>query len=120
MRKVSSTRAAPKEWTRSRRASAADSRAHPGGHHGGADVLGLSAGGVLKPDMVKRMAKDPLILALANPTPEILPEEAKAVRADAITRDGPLRLSKPGQQRPVLSLLFRGAVDEVKQPSTRR
>src|SRR3989440_4613865 len=46
----------------------------------GADIfLGLSAGGVLKPDMVKRMAKDPLLLALANPTPEILPEEAKAV-----------------------------------------
>src|SRR6202051_2333191 len=47
----------------------------------GADIfLGLSAGGVLKPDMVKRMAKDPLILALANPTPEIAPEDAKGVR----------------------------------------
>ena len=47
----------------------------------GADIfLGLSAGGVLKPEMVARMAKDPLILALANPTPEIMPEEAVAAR----------------------------------------
>jgi Malic enzyme len=51
----------------------------------GADVfLGVSAGGVLKPEMVKRMAKDPLILALANPNPEIAPEDAKAVRPDTI------------------------------------
>src|SRR6266542_1716712 len=54
-----------------------------------ADIfLGLSAGGVLKPDMVKKMAGDPLILALANPTPEIAPEEAKAVRPDAIIATG--------------------------------
>jgi len=55
----------------------------------GADVfLGLSAAGVLKPDMVKEMARDPLILALANPNPEIAPEEAKAVRPDAIIATG--------------------------------
>ena len=48
----------------------------------GADIfLGLSAGGVLKPDMVKRMAPQPLILALANPNPEIEPEEALVRRA---------------------------------------
>src|SRR6202022_4889316 len=47
----------------------------------GADIfLGLSAGGVLKPEMVARMAAGPLIMALANPTPEIMPEEALAVR----------------------------------------
>src|SRR5205823_7127151 len=47
----------------------------------GADIfLGLSAGGVLKPEMVAAMAPNPLILALANPNPEILPEDAKAVR----------------------------------------
>ncbi|WP_332871341.1 malic enzyme-like NAD(P)-binding protein, partial [Rhodoferax ferrireducens] len=47
----------------------------------GADIfLGLSAGGVLKPEMVKTMARDPIILAMANPTPEISPEEALAVR----------------------------------------
>ena len=53
---------------------------------GGADVfLGLSAGGVLTQDMVGKMAAKPLILALANPTPEILPEEVRAVR-DAFAR----------------------------------
>ena len=78
----------------------------------GADIfLGLSAGGVLKPDMVKRMAKDPLILALANPTPEILPEEAKAVRPDAIIATG--RSDYPNQVNNVLCFpfLFRGALD---------
>src|SRR3954447_6376888 len=78
----------------------------------GADIfLGLSAGGVLKPDMVKRMAKDPLIPALANPTPEILPEEAKAVRPDAIIATG--RSDYPNQVNNVLCFpfLFRGALD---------
>ena len=77
-----------------------------------ADIfLGLSAGGVLKPDMVKRMAKDPLILALANPTPEILPEDAKAVRPDAIIATG--RSDYPNQVNNVLCFpfLFRGALD---------
>jgi malate dehydrogenase (oxaloacetate-decarboxylating)(NADP+) len=78
----------------------------------GADVfLGLSVGGVLKPDMVKRMARDPLILALANPTPEIAPEEAKAVRPDAIIATG--RSDYPNQVNNVLCFpfLFRGALD---------
>jgi malate dehydrogenase (oxaloacetate-decarboxylating)(NADP+) len=78
----------------------------------GADVfLGLSAGGVLKPEMVKRMAQDPLILALANPTPEIAPEDAKAVRPDAIIATG--RSDYPNQVNNVLCFpfLFRGALD---------
>ena len=78
----------------------------------GADIfLGLSAGGVLKPDMVERMAKDPLILALANPTPEISPEDAKAVRPDAIIATG--RSDYPNQVNNVLCFpfLFRGALD---------
>jgi malate dehydrogenase (oxaloacetate-decarboxylating)(NADP+) len=78
----------------------------------GADIfLGLSAGGVLKSDMVKRMARDPLILALANPMPEIMPEEAKAVRPDAIIATG--RSDYPNQVNNVLCFpfLFRGALD---------
>jgi malate dehydrogenase (oxaloacetate-decarboxylating)(NADP+) len=79
---------------------------------GGADVfLGLSAGGVLKPEMVKLMAKDPLIFALANPTPEILPEEATAVRPDAILATG--RSDYPNQVNNALCFpyIFRGALD---------
>ena len=78
----------------------------------GADVfLGLSAGGVLKADMVKQMARDPLILALANPTPEIAPDQAKAVRPDAIIATG--RSDYPNQVNNVLCFpfLFRGALD---------
>ena len=78
----------------------------------GADVfLGVSAGGVLKPEMVKRMAKDPLILALANPNTEIAPEDAKAVRPDAIIATG--RSDYPNQVNNVLCFpfLFRGALD---------
>ena len=78
----------------------------------GADVfLGLSAGGVLKADMVRKMAKDPLILALANPNPEIDPEEAKAVRPDAIIATG--RTDYPNQVNNVLCFpyIFRGALD---------
>ncbi|MFN6100666.1 MAG: malic enzyme-like NAD(P)-binding protein, partial [Burkholderiales bacterium] len=68
---------------------------------GNADVfLGLSAGGVLKPDMVKSMAARPLILALANPTPEILPEEVLKVRSDAIMATG--RTDYPNQVNNVL------------------
>ncbi|MGZ8927752.1 MAG: NADP-dependent malic enzyme [Methylobacter sp.] len=77
-----------------------------------ADVfLGLSAGGVLKPDMVKSMAPRPLIMGLANPTPEILPEEVKAVRADAIIATG--RSDYPNQVNNVLCFpyIFRGALD---------
>ena len=78
----------------------------------GADVfLGLSAGGVLKPDMVQTMAPRPLIFALANPTPEILPEEVKAVRGDAIMATG--RSDYPNQVNNVLCFpyIFRGALD---------
>ena len=79
---------------------------------GGADVfLGLSAGGVLKPEMVAKMAAKPLILALANPTPEILPEEVRAVRDDAIIATG--RSDYPNQVNNVLCFpfIFRGALD---------
>ena len=78
----------------------------------GADVfLGLSAGGVLKADMVKAMAKNPLIFALANPDPEIRPEDAKAVRPDAILASG--RSDYPNQVNNVLCFpfIFRGALD---------
>jgi malate dehydrogenase (oxaloacetate-decarboxylating)(NADP+) len=78
----------------------------------GADIfLGLSAGGVLKPEMVAHMAKDPLIFALANPTPEIAPEAAKAVRPDAIIATG--RTDYPNQVNNVLCFpyIFRGALD---------
>lgn len=78
----------------------------------GADIfLGLSAGGVLKPDMVARMAPNPLIMALANPNPEILPEEAKEVRPDAMLCTG--RSDYPNQVNNVLCFpyIFRGALD---------
>ncbi|MGX4643372.1 NADP-dependent malic enzyme [Massilia sp. SYSU DXS3249] len=78
----------------------------------GADIfLGLSAGGVLKQDMVATMAPNPLILALANPNPEILPEDAKAVRSDAIIATG--RSDYPNQVNNVLCFpyMFRGALD---------
>ncbi len=78
----------------------------------GADVfLGLSAGGVLKPEMVAKMAARPLIFALANPTPEILPEEVKAVRSDAIMATG--RSDYPNQVNNVLCFpyIFRGTLD---------
>jgi malate dehydrogenase (oxaloacetate-decarboxylating)(NADP+) len=79
---------------------------------GGADIfLGLSAGGVLKPEMVAQMSERPLILALANPTPEILPEEARAVRPQAILATG--RSDYPNQVNNVLCFpfIFRGALD---------
>ena len=78
----------------------------------GADVfLGLSAGGVLKQDMVKSMAATPLIFALANPNPEIDPEDVKAVRDDAIMATG--RTDYPNQVNNVLCFpyIFRGALD---------
>ncbi len=78
----------------------------------GADIfLGLSAGGVLKPDMVASMAEKPLVFALANPTPEIMPEEVKAVRDDAIMATG--RTDYPNQVNNVLCFpyIFRGALD---------
>jgi malate dehydrogenase (oxaloacetate-decarboxylating)(NADP+) len=78
----------------------------------GADIfLGLSAAGVLKQDMVRTMATRPLILALANPNPEITPEEVKAVRDDAIMATG--RTDYPNQVNNVLCFpyIFRGALD---------
>ena len=78
----------------------------------GADVFfGLSAAGALKPEMVARMAERPIILAMANPTPEILPEVAKAVRPDCLIATG--RSDYPNQVNNVLCFpfIFRGALD---------
>jgi malate dehydrogenase (oxaloacetate-decarboxylating)(NADP+) len=78
----------------------------------GADIfLGLSTGGVLKPDMVAGMAENPIILAMANPDPEILPEDAHAVRPDCIIGTG--RSDYPNQVNNVLCFpyMFRGALD---------
>ena len=78
----------------------------------GADIfLGLSTADVLKPEMVKTMARDPLILAMANPDPEILPDAAKAVRPDVIIGTG--RSDYPNQVNNVLCFpfMFRGALD---------
>ncbi|NDB12729.1 MAG: hypothetical protein EBX54_12620, partial [Betaproteobacteria bacterium] len=77
-----------------------------------ADIfLGLSAGGVLKPEMVSRMAPHPLVFALANPEPEILPDLAKAARPDAVIATG--RTDYPNQVNNVLCFpfIFRGALD---------
>jgi len=77
-----------------------------------ADVfLGCSSAGVLKPDMVKKMGAKPLILALANPEPEIRPEDAKAARPDVIIATG--RSDYPNQVNNVLCFpfIFRGALD---------
>ncbi|WP_189455015.1 NADP-dependent malic enzyme [Cognatilysobacter bugurensis] len=87
----------------------------------GADIfLGLSAGGVLKPEMVAKMAERPIILALANPYPEILPEHARAVRPDCIIATG--RSDYPNQVNNALCFpyIFRGALDvgaqEINEP----
>ena len=79
---------------------------------GGADIfLGLSAPNVLTQDMVKRMADKPLVMALANPTPEIMPDEARAARPDAMICTG--RSDFPNQVNNVLCFpfIFRGALD---------
>ncbi|MEX3009467.1 NADP-dependent malic enzyme [Hoeflea sp. TYP-13] len=78
----------------------------------GADVfLGLSAANVLKPDMLSQMAENPLIMALANPTPEIMPEDARKARPDAMICTG--RSDFPNQVNNVLCFpyIFRGALD---------
>jgi len=78
----------------------------------GADIfLGLSAPGVLKPEMVARMAERPLVFALANPVPEIMPEQVRSVRPDAVIATG--RSDYPNQVNNVLCFpfLFRGALD---------
>ena len=87
----------------------------------GADVfLGLSAGKVLTQDMVRQMAPKPLILALANPTPEILPELIKEVRNDAVICTG--RTDYPNQVNNVLCFpfIFRGALDVGATTITRQ
>jgi malate dehydrogenase (oxaloacetate-decarboxylating)(NADP+) len=86
----------------------------------GADVfLGLSAGGVLKAEMVRRMAARPLILALANPEPEIRPEVAKQAKPDAVIATG--RSDYPNQVNNVLCFpfIFRGALDVGASTITR-
>jgi malate dehydrogenase (oxaloacetate-decarboxylating)(NADP+) len=86
----------------------------------GADIfLGLSAGGVLKQDMVRKMANRPVIMALANPTPEILPEQALEVRSDAVLCTG--RADYPNQVNNVLCFpfIFRGALDAGATTITR-
>jgi malate dehydrogenase (oxaloacetate-decarboxylating)(NADP+) len=86
----------------------------------GADVfLGVSAGGVLKPEMVKRMGARPLILALANPEPEIRPEVARAAKPDAVIATG--RSDYPNQVNNVLCFpfVFRGALDVGASAITR-
>ncbi len=78
----------------------------------GADIfLGLSAAGALKPEWVAKMARQPIIFAMANPVPEIMPEDAKAVRPDAIIATG--RSDYPNQVNNVLGFpfIFRGALD---------
>jgi malate dehydrogenase (oxaloacetate-decarboxylating)(NADP+) len=78
----------------------------------GADVfLGLSAAGALKPEMVKAMAREPIIFAMANPDPEIRPEDAREVKPDAIIATG--RSDYPNQVNNVLGFpfIFRGALD---------
>ncbi len=78
----------------------------------GADIfLGLSAAGALKPEWVANMADRPIIFAMANPVPEIMPEDAKAVRPDAIIATG--RSDYPNQVNNVLGFpfIFRGALD---------
>ncbi len=87
----------------------------------GADIfLGLSAGGVLKQEMVAKMAPNPLIFALANPNPEILPEDVNAVRDDAIVATG--RTDYPNQVNNVLCFpfIFRGALDSGATTITRQ
>jgi malate dehydrogenase (oxaloacetate-decarboxylating)(NADP+) len=74
-------------------------------------MLGLSAGGIVTPAMVKSMAPDPVIFAMANPTPEIMPDQVRAVRTDAIVATG--RSDFPNQVNNVLGFpyIFRGALD---------
>ena len=102
-----------RRWTRTRSATPRSTRARTLDEViGGADVfLGLSAGGVLKPEMVKKMAERPLILALANPEPEIRPELAREARPDCVIATG--RSDYPNQVNNVLCFpfIFRGALD---------
>ena len=106
-------RAARRKWTTTRRATRKrPTRASLTDIIAGADIfLGLSAARVLKPELLKQMAKQPLILALANPEPEIMPDVAKAARPDAVIATG--RSDFPNQVNNVLCFpfIFRGALD---------
>ena len=104
-------RETPMEENKARYARATSARTLADAIQGADIFLGLSGPGVLKQDMVRGMARDPLILALANPEPEILPDVAKAVRPDAIIATG--RSDYPNQVNNVLCFpfIFRGALD---------
>jgi malic enzyme len=100
---------------------AEDRRAHARRHHAGADIfLGLSAARVLKPEWLKSMADKPLIMALANPEPEIMPDLAKQARPDAVIATG--RSDFPNQVNNVLCFpSFSAARSTSARPrSTRR
>jgi len=99
------------EPTKARYAQASDARTLADAIVGADVFLGLSKADVLKPDMVKKMADRPLIFALANPVPEILPAEAKAARPDCVIATG--RSDYPNQVNNVLCFpfIFRGALD---------
>jgi len=98
------------QW-QSAHAAATDRRTLTEALHGADVFLGLSAAGALQPEMVKDMAKAPIIFAMANPEPEIRPELAKAARPDAIVATG--RSDYPNQVNNVLGFpfIFRGALD---------
>ncbi|MBK6336578.1 MAG: NADP-dependent malic enzyme [Betaproteobacteria bacterium] len=104
-------RESPMEENKARYARATNARTLADAIQGADIFLGLSGPGVLKQEMVRAMARDPLILALANPEPEILPDVAKAVRPDAILATG--RSDYPNQVNNVLCFpfMFRGALD---------
>jgi len=104
-------RESPMEENKARYARATSARTLADAIQGADIFLGLSGPGVLKQEMVRVMARDPLILALANPEPEILPDVAKAVRPDAIIATG--RSDYPNQVNNVLCFpfMFRGALD---------
>src|SRR3979409_592139 len=79
---------------------------------GGADIfLGLSAPNVLKPEMVKAMADQPLVMALANPNPEIMPDEARKARPDAMICTGRSDFPNQSTNVPSFPFIFRGALD---------
>ena len=107
---ASPIRAASRRWTAGRTPTSR-TRLHARSpmSFAGADVfLGLSAAGVLNAELLKDMAPKPLILALANPTPEIMPDMARAARPDAMICTGRSDFPEPGQQRALLSLHLPG------------
>ena len=86
-----------------------------------ADIfLGLSAAGAVQKDWVKKMGKAPLLLTLANPTPEIMPEEAREAKPDAIICTGRSDYSNQVNNVLCFPFIFRGALDVAQQKSTKR